>query len=147
MFFFIDGLAMTLNKIQLFTSEMSATLKLPVGRSSVSVKRCRNVRVTAIAEVLESGSKDFKVEVPAGLNKFSSRITQPKSQGASQAMLYATGLNEDDMNKPQASSSSFYMISANAMHHRWPSSIWEFPIGSMHYQNSSSSFSTIQHQQ
>jgi hypothetical protein len=26
-----------------------------------------------------------------GLNKFSSRITQPKSQGASQAMLYATG--------------------------------------------------------
>lgn len=27
----------------------------------------------------------------AGLNKYSSRITQPKSQGASQAMLYATG--------------------------------------------------------
>ena len=25
------------------------------------------------------------------LNKYSSRITQPKSQGASQAMLYATG--------------------------------------------------------
>lgn len=35
------------------------------------------------------------------LNKFSSRITQPKSQGASQAMLYATGLTPDDMNKPQ----------------------------------------------
>ena len=28
------------------------------------------------------------------LNKYSSRITQPKSQGASQAMLYATGLSE-----------------------------------------------------
>lgn len=27
----------------------------------------------------------------AGLNKYSSHITQPKSQGASQAMLYATG--------------------------------------------------------
>jgi hypothetical protein len=27
----------------------------------------------------------------AGLNKWSSHITQPKSQGASQAMLYATG--------------------------------------------------------
>jgi hypothetical protein len=27
----------------------------------------------------------------AGLNKYSSQITQPKSQGASQAMLYATG--------------------------------------------------------
>ena len=35
------------------------------------------------------------------LNKFSSRITQPKSQGASQAMLYATGLTEEDMQKPQ----------------------------------------------
>ncbi len=35
------------------------------------------------------------------LNKFSRRITQAKVQGASQAMLYATGLTEDDMNKPQ----------------------------------------------
>ena len=35
------------------------------------------------------------------LNRYSRRITQPKSQGASQAMLYATGLSEDDMNKPQ----------------------------------------------
>lgn len=37
-----------------------------------------------------------------GLNKYSSRITQPRSQGASQAMLYATGLKEEDLNKPQA---------------------------------------------
>jgi dihydroxy-acid dehydratase len=35
------------------------------------------------------------------LNKYSSRITQPKSQGASQAMLFATGMTSDDMNKPQ----------------------------------------------
>ncbi|MHC5092610.1 MAG: dihydroxy-acid dehydratase, partial [Planctomycetota bacterium] len=35
------------------------------------------------------------------LNTYSRRITQPKSQGASQAMLYASGLTEDDMNKPQ----------------------------------------------
>jgi dihydroxy-acid dehydratase len=28
-------------------------------------------------------------------------LTQPKSQGASQAMLYATGLKEEDMDKPQ----------------------------------------------
>ncbi len=35
------------------------------------------------------------------LNKISSKITQTKSQGASQAMLYGTGLTEDDMNKPQ----------------------------------------------
>ncbi len=35
------------------------------------------------------------------LNKHSSTITQPKSQGAGQAMLYGTGLTRDDMNKPQ----------------------------------------------
>jgi len=35
------------------------------------------------------------------LNKYSSQITRPKSQGASQAMLYATGLSDEDLNKPQ----------------------------------------------
>jgi dihydroxy-acid dehydratase len=39
--------------------------------------------------------------MPAPLNKYSSRVTQPATQGASQAMLYATGLSEEDMNKPQ----------------------------------------------
>src|ERR671916_3314645 len=42
------------------------------------------------------------------LNKYSSRITQPKSQGASQAMLYATGLTEEDMAKPQVGISSVW---------------------------------------
>jgi dihydroxy-acid dehydratase len=42
------------------------------------------------------------------LNKFSSRITQPKSQGASQAMLYATGLQPADMDKPQVGISSVW---------------------------------------
>src|SRR5262249_14097440 len=35
------------------------------------------------------------------LNKYSSRITQPASQGASQAMLIATGLSLEDLKKPQ----------------------------------------------
>jgi dihydroxy-acid dehydratase len=35
------------------------------------------------------------------LNKFSSRITEPKSQGASQAMLYGTGMTDEDMQKPE----------------------------------------------
>ena len=35
------------------------------------------------------------------LNPYSSRITQPASQGASQAMLLATGLTPEDLNKPQ----------------------------------------------
>ena len=41
-------------------------------------------------------------------NKFSARITQQKSQGASQAMLYATGMNEADMEKPQVGISSVW---------------------------------------
>ncbi len=35
------------------------------------------------------------------LNKYSSRITQPKIRGASQAMLLATGLTPEDLNKAQ----------------------------------------------
>lgn len=41
-------------------------------------------------------------------NKFSSRVTQPPSQGASQAMLYATGLREEDMEKPQVGIASVW---------------------------------------
>ena len=85
--------------------EMSATLKAPCGLK-VQPRSRQNVRVKAqIAEVLENASKK-NAEVPPGLNKFSSRITQPKSQGASQAMLYATGLNEKSMNSPQVISAA-----------------------------------------
>jgi len=42
------------------------------------------------------------------LNQYSARITEPKAQGASQAMLYATGLTEQDMNKPQVGISSVW---------------------------------------
>jgi dihydroxy-acid dehydratase len=34
-------------------------------------------------------------------NKYSSRVTQPRSQGASQAMLYGVGLTDADLLKPQ----------------------------------------------
>jgi dihydroxy-acid dehydratase len=42
------------------------------------------------------------------LNKYSSRITQPKSQGASQAMLYGTGLTDEDMQKAQVGIASVW---------------------------------------
>ncbi|HVU89094.1 MAG TPA: dihydroxy-acid dehydratase [Pirellulales bacterium] len=42
------------------------------------------------------------------LNKFSSRITQPRSQGASQAMLYGTGMTEADMQKAQVGIASVW---------------------------------------
>src|SRR3954470_20034134 len=46
--------------------------------------------------------------MPKILNKYSSRVTQPKSQGASQAMLYATGMVEQDMDKPQVGIASVW---------------------------------------
>ncbi len=42
------------------------------------------------------------------LNKYSSRITQPASQGASQAMLYGTGMTRADMDKPQVGIASVW---------------------------------------
>ena len=42
------------------------------------------------------------------LNKFSSRITQPKSQGASQAMLIGTGLSKQDLDKAEVGIASVW---------------------------------------
>jgi dihydroxy-acid dehydratase len=67
----------------------------------------RNPSVVTRAEQYRPG-----INMPEGpdsdLNKWSRKITQPKSQGASQAMLYATGLTEADMNKPQVGISSVW---------------------------------------
>ena len=46
--------------------------------------------------------------MPGPLNKYSGQITQPETQGSSQAMLYATGLSEDDMKKPQVGIASMW---------------------------------------
>jgi dihydroxy-acid dehydratase len=45
---------------------------------------------------------------PSNLNKYSQRITQPRSQGASQAMLYGVGLTEEDMGKGQVGISTMW---------------------------------------
>ena len=42
------------------------------------------------------------------LNKYSARVTQPRAQGAAQAMLYGTGLSEADMDKAQVGISSIW---------------------------------------
>ena len=42
------------------------------------------------------------------LNRYSARVTQEKSQGASQAMLYGTGMTEQDMAKPQVGIASVW---------------------------------------
>ena len=53
---------------------------------------------------MDSGQVGSKAQATGGrceLNKYSSRITQPRSQGASQAMLYGIGLTDADLQKPQ----------------------------------------------
>ena len=42
------------------------------------------------------------------INIVSERITQPRSQGASQAMLYGTGMTREDMDKPQVGIASVW---------------------------------------
>ena len=52
-----------------------------------------------------------EAEDPAGevvMNRISRTLTQPKKQGASQAMLYATGLEPEDMKKAQVGVGSIF---------------------------------------
>jgi len=51
------------------------------------------------------------------LNKFSRRITQPRSQGASQAQLFATGLGEADLDKAQVGIASVWYEGNNCNMH------------------------------
>lgn len=65
--------------------------------------------LTNVARNLQERS--ISSRTPAGdqkLNKVSSAITQPKAQGASQAMLYATGLTEEGLSKAQVGISSVW---------------------------------------
>ncbi|KAF2477499.1 dihydroxy-acid dehydratase [Lindgomyces ingoldianus] len=55
-----------------------------------------------------SSSTTRLIKADNELNSVSKSITQPKSQGASQAMLYATGMDENDMNKAQVGISSIW---------------------------------------
>ena len=67
--------------------------------SRSSVRGRLRVAAVATPEVIykPAGAAD----VPKGLNKFSQTITQHKSQGASLAQLYGTGLRDEDVDKPQ----------------------------------------------
>ncbi|KAJ5669944.1 uncharacterized protein N7477_005307 [Penicillium maclennaniae] len=66
----------------------------------------RSLSRSATARTLSSTVP--RAEKDGALNKTSRHITQPKAQGASQAMLYAVGLKEEDMNKAQVGISSVW---------------------------------------
>ncbi|KAJ2802754.1 hypothetical protein H4R20_003157 [Coemansia guatemalensis] len=55
-----------------------------------------------------SAARTLASEEKPRLNRYSSIITQPKSQGPSQAMLFATGMEDEDMNKGQVGISSVW---------------------------------------
>ena len=53
-------------------------------------------------------SENDNTDSSESLNKYSSQVTQPRKQGVSQAMLYATGMSDEDMNKPQVGIASLW---------------------------------------
>lgn len=59
-------------------------------------------------EPLQTGLSQRGPAQGSGLNRYSAHVTQPKSQGASQAQLFATGLTEEDLQKPQVGIASVW---------------------------------------
>ena len=57
-----------------------------------------------------AGNRQFSStrNVAKKLNKYSNIITEPMDQGASQAMLYATGFKKDDFSKAQVGVGSYW---------------------------------------
>lgn len=56
-----------------------------------------------MSAILRASKRSFSSTAQAAkkYNKYSAVITEPKSNGASQAMLYATGFKDEDFQKPQ----------------------------------------------
>ncbi|KAK4581117.1 hypothetical protein RGQ29_024689 [Quercus rubra] len=98
---------------------MQATLKPQTPRATFLIRRptTKNVpdnhhrRLFTIRATLTQQQQqqvDQEVKKSMKLNKYSGRITEPKSQGASQAMLLGVGLSEEDLSKPQVGISSVW---------------------------------------
>lgn len=100
----------------------SAPRSAPCVPSGQAPTRFRTLRCPCAAAAPETTQKDTKTASQnndlKGLNKYSSRITQPKSQGASQAMLFATGLREEDLDKPQVTMLAIKHVTYQHLCHR-----------------------------
>ena len=64
-------------------------------------RRCTSINLVS--------TRNFTVLPEQPLNKFSKTITSPPSQGASQAMLYATGLTPSQMSLAQVLDSYIFL--------------------------------------
>mmetsp|Transcript_4430 Transcript_4430/g.12772 ORF Transcript_4430/g.12772 Transcript_4430/m.12772 type:complete len:619 (-) Transcript_4430:894-2750(-) len=81
----------------------------PIRASSSRAQRRTAHRPNGIAAPVRSTAPTTSdEEVPAGLNVYSTTITQQKQQGASQAQLFGTGLRMEDLGKPQVGISSVW---------------------------------------
>jgi dihydroxy-acid dehydratase len=91
---------------------MQATLLTPSPRATLLIphhhhrSNLRTIRASISTSPATTTTTTTKQEIK--LNKYSSRITEPKSQGGSQAMLLGVGLSEDDLTKPQVGISSVW---------------------------------------
>uniref|UniRef100_A0A7C8YVK4 Dihydroxy-acid dehydratase n=1 Tax=Opuntia streptacantha TaxID=393608 RepID=A0A7C8YVK4_OPUST len=71
--------------------------------------RCGSIRASSAPSTPTAPSPSTSTSDSSNkLNKHSSRITKPKSQGGSQAILYGVGLTDDDLHKPQVGISSVW---------------------------------------
>ncbi|KAK7833166.1 dihydroxy-acid dehydratase [Quercus suber] len=98
---------------------MQATLVNPIPRATLSAitkhvphhpNTHRTTTTFSIRSSLSSVDESSTSSTPTQkkLNKYSSRVTEPKSQGGSQAMLIGVGLSEEELSKPQVGISSVW---------------------------------------
>ncbi|KAJ1892885.1 hypothetical protein LPJ66_006082 [Kickxella alabastrina] len=83
------------------TAVKAAAAKRIVNSASSTPTASRQLFSTSTISREQDGQK-------GQLNRYSATITQPKSQGPSQAMLYGTGMKEVDMSKGQVGISSVW---------------------------------------
>ncbi|KAH7518086.1 hypothetical protein FEM48_Zijuj09G0133400 [Ziziphus jujuba var. spinosa] len=92
----------------LFSPSSCPTVRPFISQNGSHLRAAFTVRAS-VSDAVQS-PPSIAVESPPTqkLNKYSSRITEPKSQGGSQAILHGVGLSDDDLSKPQIGISSVW---------------------------------------
>ncbi|KAK4421708.1 Dihydroxy-acid dehydratase, chloroplastic [Sesamum alatum] len=86
----------------------ASSLKTHLPPSSARPRAPPSCTIRASSTTTETAAPQPPSATTQKLNKYSSRITEPKSQGGSQAILYGVGLSDEDMHKPQVGISSVW---------------------------------------
>ncbi|KAI4342591.1 hypothetical protein MLD38_027200 [Melastoma candidum] len=86
---------------------MQSTLLSPRAAPSLPFTPLTSLRIKA-SSTASNATTTPAAAPPLKLNKYSSRVTEPKSQGGSQAILHGVGLSDEDLSKPQIGISSVW---------------------------------------